>query len=84
MSGSPPLPADAAVVERSHLHLHERDGKLVAFPVIPVNTLQQSNTLDYILCYKHSALNHLGFQEFSFFKRNHYHRQEKRVMTYEL
>lgn len=44
MGGPPPLATDAAVVERSHLHLHKRDGKLMAFPVIPVYTLQKSNT----------------------------------------
>lgn len=39
--GPPPLAADATVVERSHLHLHEGNGELVAFPVVPVNTLPQ-------------------------------------------
>lgn len=39
--GPPPLAADATVVERSHLHLHEGDGKLVAFPVVPVDTLPE-------------------------------------------
>lgn len=36
----PPLAADATEVEGSHLHLHERDGELVAFPVIPVYALE--------------------------------------------
>ncbi len=44
MGGPPPLATDAAVVERSDLHLHKRDGKLMAFPVIPVYTLPKSNT----------------------------------------
>lgn len=39
--GPPPLAADATVVERSHLHLHEGDGELVAFPVVPVDTLPE-------------------------------------------
>lgn len=39
--GPPPLAADASVVERSHLHLHEGDGELVAFPVVPVDTLPE-------------------------------------------
>lgn len=39
--GSPPLAADATVVERSHLHLHKGNGELVAFPVVPVNTLPE-------------------------------------------
>lgn len=42
MGGPPPLATDAAVVERSDLHLHKRDGKLMAFPVIPVYTLTMS------------------------------------------
>lgn len=40
--GPPPLAADAAVVVGSHLHLHERDGKLVAFPMVPVDALAVS------------------------------------------
>lgn len=36
----PPLAADATEVEGSHLHLHEWDGELVAFPVIPVYALE--------------------------------------------
>lgn len=39
--GPPPLAADTSVVERSHLHLHEGDGELVAFPVVPVDTLPE-------------------------------------------
>lgn len=39
--GPPPLAADATVVERSHLHLHKGNGELVAFPVVPVNTLSE-------------------------------------------
>lgn len=39
--GPPPLAADATVVEGSHLHLHEGNGELVAFPVVPVNTLPE-------------------------------------------
>lgn len=39
--GAPPLAADATVVERSHLHLHKGDGELVAFPVVPVDTLPE-------------------------------------------
>lgn len=35
----PPLAAEATEVERSHLHLHERNGELMAFPVIPVYAL---------------------------------------------
>lgn len=45
MGGPPPLATDAAVVERSHLHLHKRDGKFMAFPVIPVYTLRKSDTM---------------------------------------
>lgn len=37
----PPLAADATVVERSHLHLHEGNGELMAFPVVPVYTLPE-------------------------------------------
>ena len=40
-NGSPSLAANAAVVERPHFHLHERDGKLVTLPVVPVNPLQE-------------------------------------------
>lgn len=36
----PPLAADAAEVERPHLHLHEGNGELVSLPVVPVNSLQ--------------------------------------------
>lgn len=39
--GPPPLAADATEVEWPHLHLHEGDRELVAFPVVPVNTLQE-------------------------------------------
>ena len=35
----PPLAADATEVERPHLHLHSGNGELVAFPVVPVDTL---------------------------------------------
>jgi len=35
----PPLGADAAEIEWPHLHLHKGNGKLMAFPVVPVNTL---------------------------------------------
>lgn len=38
----PPLAADATVVERPHLHLHIRNRELMAFPVVPVNTLTVS------------------------------------------
>lgn len=39
--GAPPLAAEATVVERSYLHLHKGDGELVAFPVVPVDTLPE-------------------------------------------
>lgn len=35
----PPLAADAAEIERPHFHLHKGNGELVAFPVVPVDTL---------------------------------------------
>lgn len=47
----PPLAADATEVEGPHLHLHDRDRELVAFPVVPVNTLsgRKSNHYYHIL-----------------------------------
>lgn len=35
----PPLAAEATEVVGSHLHLHKRDGELMALPVIPVYAL---------------------------------------------
>lgn len=40
--GPPSLAADAAVVVGPHLHLHEWDGKLMAFPMVPVDTLNKN------------------------------------------
>lgn len=44
LQGPPFPPRRETVAVGAHLHLHERDGELVAFPVVPVDPLGRRKT----------------------------------------